>query len=199
LRSSIPRANGSGARKLASGAQDFGRGRRGRQRRKYFFTGSYGSPASTPAGNVFLRKYDPDGNAFWTKTIGGSGDDYATSVSTDQGNAFVAGVFSSSIILGTTTLSSSGSSDLFVAKFNGAGNVLSAHRAGGTGNQEIVNSIASDNSGNAWIAGGVNGAITFGSTSLSGSVNSSEAFRRESGSKFSDHDCDAAFQCQRVR
>ena len=50
------------------------------------------------------------------------------------GNVFLTGYFRNTMVLGSTTLTSLGSYDLFVAKFNPASNqFLWVQRAGGTG------------------------------------------------------------------
>jgi hypothetical protein len=49
------------------------------------------------------------------------------------GNVYLAGIFATTVTLGTTTLTSLGSTDVFVAKFNPVSNqFVWAQRAGGT-------------------------------------------------------------------
>ena len=51
------------------------------------------------------------------------------------GNVYLAGNFTNTVVLGGTTLTSLGSYDVFMAKFNPASNqFVWAQRAGGTGN-----------------------------------------------------------------
>jgi hypothetical protein len=55
------------------------------------------------------------------------------------GNVFLAGTFSNTVVLGGNTLTSLGSDDVFVAKFNPASNqFVWAKRAGGTGSDRVA-------------------------------------------------------------
>ncbi|MDQ2769983.1 MAG: T9SS type A sorting domain-containing protein, partial [Bacteroidota bacterium] len=85
------------------------------------------------------------------------------------GLVVVAGEFSGSITLGSNTLTSAGSRDLFVAKFDPAtGSYLWAVRAGGAGDEDIYGGLAV-NGNNIYLAGQFYGAsITLGTTTLSG-------------------------------
>ena len=118
--------------------------------------------------NVFIAKYDPNGNVLWAKRAGGTGNDNGWSVSADaSGNAFVAGYFSSpKIIFGLDTLTRAGSNDMFIAKYDSNGNVLWAKRAGGTGDDESW-SASADASGNVFVTGYFTSPkIIFGSDTL---------------------------------
>ncbi len=113
--------------------------------------------AGSGFNDVFLVKYDPNGNVLWATSFGGSDDDYATAVSTDRwGNVFIAGYFfSSSITIGSTTLTNSGSidsSDMYVAKFDSLGNFKWARKAGGD-KDDRINSMKTDISGNVVVTG----------------------------------------------
>ena len=88
-----------------------------------YFSGSsisFGSITLSNAGkaNVFVAKYDQDGNVLWAKGVGGPSYDFGGGIAVDkEGNANVTGNFSSSSIsFGSTTLSTAGGADVFVAK-----------------------------------------------------------------------------------
>ncbi|MBI3501011.1 MAG: T9SS type A sorting domain-containing protein [Bacteroidetes bacterium] len=68
--------------------------------------------------DIFIAKFDALGNALWAKSAGGSSNDGATSVTSDvNGNVFVAGLFQSpTLTFGSTTLTSSGGWEIFLAK-----------------------------------------------------------------------------------
>jgi len=100
---------------------------------------SFDSITLTNAGveNIFLAKYDTDGNVLWAKSAGGSFHDwgYAVAVST-LGNVYLTGVFQSpTITFGSTTLTNTDNTgqttDLFLAKYDASGNVVWAKSAGG--------------------------------------------------------------------
>ncbi len=139
-----------------------------------FITGTFGSKTLTfgstvltnlggdcPQGcqDVFVAKYDANGNCLWAKSAGGSASDYSQAAATDaSGNVFIGGGFySTTLSFGSVTLKRSDKTaiiggDMFVAKFDGDGNLLWAKNAGNN-NDEKVFSIATDASGDAYVAG----------------------------------------------
>jgi hypothetical protein len=69
------------------------------------------------------------------------------------GNAVVAGHFTGTLVLGSTTLTSAGGEDVFVARLDAAGNWVQAVRAGGTGHDYAMGlAVAPD--GTATVVGG---------------------------------------------
>ncbi|MHC4663646.1 MAG: RCC1 domain-containing protein, partial [Planctomycetota bacterium] len=115
-------------------------------------TGSFGGPTSTSAtfgnsaegGNqsdltssgvhdIFIARYNPDGTLNWAKSAGGSSSDYSYAISAFPDNsAIITGtIFTSATFNGSTTLTSNGGVDVFVAKYDGAGNLQWAKNAGG--------------------------------------------------------------------
>jgi hypothetical protein len=121
------------------------------------------------SGDLFLAKYDANGNVLWAKSAGGTSGDWANSIAMDaSGNIYVAGYFASSTItFGYYTLTNMLGGDLFLAKYDANGNVLWAKNAGGTGDDDRVTSIAVDALGNTYMAGYFKSAtLTFGSTTL---------------------------------
>lgn len=116
--------------------------------------------------DMFLAKYHANGNLLWARRAGGTDIDYANGVSTDSsGNVFVTGVFTGTANFGGTSLTSSGSKDIFIAKYDTAGNFLWARKAGGTGT-DVSFSIATDGSGNAYTVGWFLSTATFSGTSV---------------------------------
>jgi len=119
--------------------------------------------------DIFIVKYDPQGNVLWAKSAGGTYYEAGYGVTTDaSGNVIVTGYFNSaSIIFGTTTLTHNGTGyDIFIAKYDASGNVLWANSAGGT-NNDAGQSISADADGNIYITGYFKSAtITFGTTVL---------------------------------
>jgi hypothetical protein len=153
-----------------------------------FFTGYFYSPtitfgsitlinadtSTTDDGfdDVFVAKYDANGNVLWAKCAGGINYDEGYSVSADaNGNAFVAGYFySTAITFGTTTLINADTAgitqDVFIAKYDANGNVLWAKRAGGI-NYDEGYSVSADANGNVYLTGYFySPTITFGNTTL---------------------------------
>ncbi|HYV92883.1 MAG TPA: T9SS type A sorting domain-containing protein [Chitinophagales bacterium] len=139
----------------------------------YSTTLTFGSTTLTNAnaGNyddIFIVKYDSAGNVLWAKSAGGIANDVAYAVTTDpSGNIIAAGYFlSASITFDSSTFLNAGGSDMFIVKYDTAGNVLWAKSAGGTSNDGAI-AITTDASGNIIATGSFYGTITFGSTTLS--------------------------------
>ena len=103
--------------------------------------------------DLFVSKLDTDGNFLWAHGIDADVGDVAVDRS---GNVFVVGHFFGTTDfdpgLGIVNLSSAGSSDVFVSKFDGAGNFLWARRMGGPG-EDVASQMALDNGGNIHTVG----------------------------------------------
>ncbi len=129
--------------------------------------------------DVFLAKYDAAGNVLWAKRAGGTGGDYGRSVATDaSGNIYVTGYFNSpSIAFGATTLTNASNyTDIFIAKYDAAGNVLWAKSAGGTAS-DIGYSVTTDASGNVFVTGSFKSpSINFGATTLTNAENTGNSY-----------------------
>jgi hypothetical protein len=136
-------------------------------------TTTFGSTNLTSAGtndlpDIFLAKYDSNGNALWVRQAGGAGDDEAYGIAADRtGNVSITGRFASPATFGNTNLTGNGT-DIFVARYDALGNFLWARRSGG--NNSIYGDsglgIAADASGNTFVTGYFSGNSSFGSTNL---------------------------------
>ena len=68
----------------------------------------------------------------WAKKAGGTSIEYVRNIALDKsGNSYITGQFGSSATFGSTTLTTSGGFDIFLAKFDNSGNVVWASKAGG--------------------------------------------------------------------
>lgn len=92
-----------------------------------------------------------------------------------SGNTIVAGGFTGTLTLGSTTLSSRGGSDAFVAWLSPTGTWLRAFSVGGSGN-EVINALALDAAGNVVVAGYFGGTVAFGTSTLSKPNGQSDMF-----------------------
>ncbi|MFO7659852.1 MAG: clostripain-related cysteine peptidase, partial [Candidatus Cloacimonadaceae bacterium] len=133
---------------------------------------TFGGTTLTNSGNsdIFVAKLDADGYWMWAKKAGGPSNDKGMGISVDTGgNAYVTGdYYSVSITFGSTTLTNSGYTDIFVAKLDAGGNWMWAKKAGGT-SDDYGCGISADADGNSYFTGFFNGNITFGSTTLTNS------------------------------
>ncbi|MDB6024271.1 MAG: hypothetical protein JWM68_494, partial [Verrucomicrobiales bacterium] len=116
--------------------------------------------------DIYLVKRNASGNLLWARNPGGTGADTAIAVAADDaGNCFVTGSFTGPATFGATNLAGAGSGDIFVAKYDSAGEVVWAIQAGGT-DYETGHGIALDGSGNIYVSGHFSGVATFESTNL---------------------------------
>ncbi|MDT8412017.1 MAG: T9SS type A sorting domain-containing protein [Vicingaceae bacterium] len=76
--------------------------------------------------DIFLAKYNPSGQVIWVKSINGQASDFAAKLLIDKNNdIYVSGGFlSPTLTIGTTTLTNSGSTNFFVAKYDNNGQVI---------------------------------------------------------------------------
>lgn len=124
-------------------------------------TVALGSKNLTSAGgsDVFVAKLNSVGQVQWATRAGGTGTDLGYSVAVDaSGNVLLTGHFSGSAKFGSTTLVSSGGTDVFVAEIAGNnGNFQWARKTGGSGNDRGL-AVETDSAGNVYVTGGLNGA-----------------------------------------
>lgn len=104
--------------------------------------------------DIFLVKFAPDGDALWATSAGGSIDDRARKVVVDAtGAIFLAGYFqSAAITFGSTTLTTIGDDDLYVAKYDGGGTAAWAISAGSIGSDR-AHAVAVESSGLIHVGG----------------------------------------------
>jgi hypothetical protein len=132
---------------------------------------------------VFVAKYAPDGILLWATSAGGWGHGIATDV---RGNSYVTGWFSGTTTFGMgeaneTMLSSWPSpTGLFVAKYARDGALLWAIGQGsikvGDNHGNAGNGIATDQRGNAYVTGRIDGTATFGAGEANETVISTGSF-----------------------
>jgi hypothetical protein len=115
--------------------------------------------------DYFVLKLDSSGNYLWANSVGGEGSESGIFMAVDrQGNISVTGIFSSVVDfdpgVGVVKLTSSGDLDIFVTKFDSAGNHLWSKGRGGSLN-DIGDGIGVDGSGNVYSSGVFGGTVDF--------------------------------------
>jgi hypothetical protein len=129
-----------------------------------FGTNQFTSFGST---DIFIAKYDPNGNCLWAKQAGGIYNDWGYNISVDSdGNSLFTGRFIGPVSFGTIQLAGYGSWDVFIAKYDGNGNCIWAKQAGGSSTDEGYG-ISLDQKGKSYITGRFSGNATFGNIHLS--------------------------------
>ncbi len=142
--------------------------------------GTYTLTNTSNSEDVFVAKYDSLGNVIWARSAGGPKSDYGYSVNSDKsGNIYLVGSFqSSSITFGSFTLintdNSGNTRDVFIVKYDSAGNVIWAQSGGGSLTDDAY-SVSVDSLDNAYLTGvSWSSSINFGNYTAinSGSANS---------------------------
>ncbi len=126
-------------------------------------TGTFGNTNVISVGDndVFLAKFNSEGSLIWVRTAGSLAGDIATDISLDpSGNVIITGYYFDAINFGGNIVFSSGSSDVFAAKYDPSGTVLWAKKLGGSG-LDLGNSVDTDASGNVYLGGSFSGSCTF--------------------------------------
>ena len=128
--------------------------------------------ANNGDSDVFVAKVSPTGSWVWAVRGGGAGADAAQAITLESnGNIFLAGYYAGpAASFGSTSLAGAGT-NLLVAKLDGAGNwlwVAGSNRVTAASGGATAQSITTDASGNAYLAGGTYGgtATTLGATTL---------------------------------
>lgn len=103
----------------------------------------------------------------WAIGEGGVSEDRAFGTATDNsGNVYVTGYFRSTASFGSVTLNNYSSvEDIFLVKYDSAGNLLWAKQFGGL-NSDIAYDVATDNDGNCYVTGTFYNEATFGAFTL---------------------------------
>ena len=133
--------------------------------------GSLAKLTSAGSSDAFIVQYNSSGVEQWSKTIGANGNDSGNDITADASGLYLTGIFSNTVIIGTDTLISKGSSDIFIAKYTTSG-VAQWARGGGSTDADIATSIALDASSNAVITGNYSGKVFFGTDSITAVGNS---------------------------
>lgn len=129
-----------------------------------------GSQTLTSYGDrdIFIVKLNTSGDFLWAKGAGGNYEDEAYGVSCDgSGNAYITGYYwSNSVNFGSSSITSAGDVDAFLAKYNSDGTLAWAKTVGGDGDDRGT-ALVSDNDGNVFITGGYESAsLNFGAATL---------------------------------
>ena len=112
--------------------------------------------------DIFLSKYDAEGNLHWTSQFGSSGDDRARGLALDGlGNAYVSGWTT-----GSLTEQSFGADDAFLSKVDASGAVEWTRQFGSSGNDRAMG-VAHDAFGSLFVTGTTSASFP-GETSAGG-------------------------------
>lgn len=107
--------------------------------------------------DFFVSKLDGNGNFIWAKSVGGSFQDFANTITLDAlGNVLISGYYQDTVDfnpgVGTFTLASNGSDDFYILKLDGSGNFIWATSVGGPGKDWGI-SLTTDATNNIYLGG----------------------------------------------
>ena len=119
--------------------------------------------------NGYLARYDADGSFRWVRKVGGR-DDFSYGVDVDGlGNPVIVGYFQENGDFEGVLLTSFGSADIYVAKFDPDGVPIWVNQAG-SGDTDMGYAVAADDDGNVLITGFFVGTATFGDMTIESSA-----------------------------
>lgn len=116
--------------------------------------------------NVYIAKYDINGNYLWAKNIPITASYGGGGIAIDaSNNVFITGYFSGTNQdfdpnAGTAYLNSAGGNDIYFAKYDANGNYLWAKQLGSTGDDR-GNEIITDATGNVFLIGNFSATVDF--------------------------------------
>ena len=140
---------------------------------------NFSSISANSAGgeDIFIAKYDLDGNIVWAKPAGGTGDDRGTSIAVDNaGNIYVCGyIENGATFFGSPSVVVTGTGvDVFVAKYNSSGNVLWAKRENSTSDGAALGICT--NGTDVFVTGEFAATISFGALPVLNTSGMHDAF-----------------------
>ena len=113
--------------------------------------------------DIFVAKIDTNGNWLWAVRAGGYN---VSAIGTDaEGNGYVTGNFTDTVVIGLVSFTSIGESDIYIAKCDTDGIWLWASQAGGN-LYDKSNSMSVDAFGNCYVTGNFEETSNFGSITL---------------------------------
>jgi len=125
---------------------------------------------SAPQSDLFLAKYDRDGNCLWARAGGSPTDAVGRSLVLDgNGNVIVTGAFVTSLFSGTNLLTGTGGTpnyDVFVAKYAANGTLLWSRKGGGNFD-DLGGGVGADSANNYYVTGYFIDQATFGTNVVS--------------------------------
>lgn len=116
--------------------------------------------------DIFIARYSYYGILLWARRIGGSGDDRALAVAADSsGGMVITGSFTSGATIGGATHASAGGADLFVARYDTAGEPSWGMRAGGSGDDQ-GRGVCVARTGHIYVAGAFEDTVSLAGSAL---------------------------------
>lgn len=126
--------------------------------------------------DIFIAKFDENGNLLWAKRAGGNGLDEGSAVNIgNSGDCIVTGFFGANADFEEQNFSTAGGNDIFIAHYSSDGKLLCFMQAGSSGYDE-GRSVASDGKGNFILTGNYLGSLKIGNMILPESKGDGDMF-----------------------
>jgi len=136
--------------------------------REYALFGDSVIPANEIC-NIFTVCYNDQGEMLWVKYAGGQGSDRGYGICTDgSDNVYITGyicLLSDSAYFDTTLIVTNGGRDMYLAKYNNAGDFQWVTKTG-SAEEDIAKSVVAVDEDNIFITGYFNDTLFFGDTNI---------------------------------
>ncbi|RYU94227.1 SBBP repeat-containing protein [Emticicia agri] len=129
-------------------------------------TATFGNYTVESGGNkdIFIIKYNTNGDIEWLQKAGGTGNERSRCILTNAvGDIYVTGNFQETAFFNGQSAVSAGEDDIFLAKYSSAGVIQWVKRVGGIEDDDSKG-LAIDGQGNLYMTGGFRNVISFGTT-----------------------------------
>jgi hypothetical protein len=125
---------------------------------------------SNGSEDIFIQKFNAEGDLIWIKTIGGTGEDFGLDIKIDaHGNVYIIGYFAGTVDFNPgpnfNNLITNGGIDIFILKLNNNGDFVWVKQMGGIGN-DVGKSLTIDNQGFIYSTGHFRDVVDFNPSSV---------------------------------
>jgi len=133
-----------------------------------FLGGTTITGSTSGLNDMFIAKYDKDGNFLWVRQAGGPGRDEAKGLGCDAaGNVYVCGLYSAGCIFGSLPpFDSTGYYNTFLAKYSPDGTLQWVQSSSKGPYDNVAWALTLDNKGLIYVTGEFNASVYFGSEEL---------------------------------
>lgn len=123
-------------------------------------------PGENMLGDIFIARFDREGKPVWWRTANGPGRDEAAGISiADNGDLVIGGLYSATATFGSQQITSTGSSDLFIARYRPNGDFVGVIGGGGPG-EDFGYGVTAGTGQSACVVGSFLESAMFGSTTV---------------------------------